>query len=70
VEDGEAEVVHDFVCVVIGVSVDLDTNAEALHTEVKVSTGRALDADVVRDVSVAVVAVVERPACVCVHIGV
>ena len=61
VEDGKAEVVHDLVVVVIAVSVDFDTNREALNTEVEVSTDCTLDADVVRDVPVAVVAVVQGP---------
>jgi hypothetical protein len=62
VEDGKAEVVHDLVVVIIIVTVDLNTHREALHTQVKVSTCCALDADVVRDISLAVVAVVQGPA--------
>jgi hypothetical protein len=62
VKDREAEIVHDLVVVVIVVAIDLNTHREALHTQVKVSTCCALDADVIRDVPLAVVAVVQGPA--------
>jgi len=61
-EDREAEVVHDFVAVLIAVPIDLHAHREALHTQVEISTHCTLDADVVRDVSMAVVAVVQGPA--------
>jgi hypothetical protein len=61
-EDWEAQVVHDLVAVIIAVTIDLNTHGEALDTQVKVRTHCTLDPDVVRNVSLAVVAVVESPA--------
>ncbi len=62
VEEGEGEVVHHSVGMVISVGMDLHAHAEALKTQVEVRADSALYAHCVADVLLAVVAVVQRPA--------
>lgn len=61
-EDREAEIVHNAVAVAVAVAIDLHTNREALHTQVKIWAVGTLDANIVRDVLVTIVAVVQGPA--------
>ena len=62
VVDWEAQVVHDSVCMVALVGVDLHAHGKALKAQVKVRAHVTFDADHVGDVLLAVVAVVQRPA--------
>lgn len=60
-KDGEGQVVHDTVGMAAVVAMQLDADSKAFDTQVKVGTVGALDAHVVRYVTVAVVAVIQRP---------
>lgn len=62
-EKWECQTVHDFVCMMILVRVDLYSDREAVQAEVKVRTNGAFDAYHASDILLAVIAMIQASAC-------